>query len=117
MFCGCFHRDRGAAPNSHCCPVCLGPAGVLPTINKGRSNVIPTGFAIEAAVAHDRWDRRTFPIRPAEGYQISSTVALAANGRLTFDTERGPVTVRVRRLTSRRTPAADPRQLGGGGSA
>ena len=34
MFCGCSTEIDGAAPNSHCCPVCLGLPGVLPTINK-----------------------------------------------------------------------------------
>jgi aspartyl-tRNA(Asn)/glutamyl-tRNA(Gln) amidotransferase subunit B len=101
MFCGCSTAIDGAAPNSHCCPVCLGLPGVLPTINKAAVEyVIATGFAIEAAVAPTtRWDRKNYfyPDLP-KGYQISQyQLPLAANGRLTFDTSEGPFTVRVRR--------------------
>jgi aspartyl-tRNA(Asn)/glutamyl-tRNA(Gln) amidotransferase subunit B len=101
MFCGCSTEIDGAAPNSHCCPVCLGLPGVLPTINKAAVEwVIATGFAIDAAVATTtRWDRKNYfyPDLP-KGYQISQyQLPLAANGRLTFDTSGGPFTVRVRR--------------------
>jgi aspartyl-tRNA(Asn)/glutamyl-tRNA(Gln) amidotransferase subunit B len=101
MFCGCSTDIDGAAPNSHCCPVCLGLPGVLPTINKSAVEwVIATGFAIEAAVAPTtRWDRKNYfyPDLP-KGYQISQyQLPLAADGRLTFDTSEGPFTVRVRR--------------------
>ena len=101
MFCGCSTEIDGAAPNSHCCPVCLGLPGVLPTINKTAVEyVIATGFAIEATVAATtRWDRKNYfyPDLP-KGYQISQyQLPLAANGRLTFDTSAGRFTVRVRR--------------------
>ena len=101
MFCGCSTEIDGAAPNSHCCPVCLGLPGVLPTINKAAVEwVIATGFAIDAAVATTtRWDRKNYfyPDLP-KGYQISQyQLPLAADGRLTFDTSDGPFTVRVRR--------------------
>jgi aspartyl-tRNA(Asn)/glutamyl-tRNA(Gln) amidotransferase subunit B len=101
MFCGCSTEIDGAAPNSHCCPVCLGLPGVLPTINKlAVEFVIATGFAIEATVAPTtRWDRKNYfyPDLP-KGYQISQyQLPLAADGRLTFDTSEGPFTVRVRR--------------------
>jgi aspartyl-tRNA(Asn)/glutamyl-tRNA(Gln) amidotransferase subunit B len=101
MFCGCSTEIDGAAPNSHCCPVCLGLPGVLPTINRTAVEwVLATGFAIEATVAPTtRWDRKNYfyPDLP-KGYQISQyQLPLAANGRLTFDTSEGPFTVRVRR--------------------
>jgi len=101
MFCGCSTEIDGAAPNSHCCPVCLGLPGVLPTINKTAVEfVIATGFAIEATIAQTtRWDRKNYfyPDLP-KGYQISQyQLPLAANGRLTFDTSDGPFTVCVRR--------------------
>jgi aspartyl-tRNA(Asn)/glutamyl-tRNA(Gln) amidotransferase subunit B len=101
MFCGCSTDIDGAAPNSHCCPVCLGLPGVLPTINKAAVEwVIATGSAIEATTpAATRWDRKNYfyPDLP-KGYQISQyQLPLAANGRLTFDTSEGPFTVRIRR--------------------
>jgi aspartyl-tRNA(Asn)/glutamyl-tRNA(Gln) amidotransferase subunit B len=101
MFCGCSTDIDGAAPNSHCCPVCLGLPGVLPTINKRAvEHVIATGMAIEASIAPTtRWDRKNYfyPDLP-KGYQISQyQLPLAANGRLTFDTNAGPFTLRIRR--------------------
>ncbi len=101
MFCGCSTDIDGAAPNSHTCPVCLGLPGTLPTINKSAVEwVIAAGFAIEAQTPPaTRWDRKNYfyPDIP-KGYQISQyQLPLAANGRLTFDTSAGPVTVRIRR--------------------
>ena len=101
MFCGCSTQIDGAEPNSHCCPVCLGLPGALPTINKSAVEfVIATGFAIDAEVATTtRWDRKNYfyPDLP-KGYQISQyQLPLAANGTLTFDTSTGPFTLRVRR--------------------
>jgi aspartyl-tRNA(Asn)/glutamyl-tRNA(Gln) amidotransferase subunit B len=101
MFCGCSTEIDGAPPNSHCCPVCLGLPGVLPTINKSAvEHVIATGFAIEATIAPTtRWDRKNYfyPDLP-KGYQISQyQLPLASNGRLTFDTSEGPFTVRINR--------------------
>ena len=101
MFCGCSTEIDGATPNSHCCPVCLGLPGVLPTINKTAVEyVIATGFAIEATVAPTtRWDRKNYfyPDLP-KGYQISQyQLPLASDGRLTFDMSEGPFTVRIRR--------------------
>ena len=101
MFCGCSTNIDGASPNSHCCPVCLGLPGTLPTINKSAvEHVIATGFAIDAEIATTtRWDRKNYfyPDIP-KGYQISQyQLPLAANGRLAFDTSDGPLTVRIRR--------------------
>ena len=101
MFCACSTDIDGATPNSHCCQVCLGLPGVLPTINRSAvEHVIATGFAIEASVASTtRWDRKNYfyPDLP-KGYQISQyQLPLAANGRLTFDTSGGSFTVRINR--------------------
>ncbi len=101
MFCGCSTDIDGAAPNTRCCPVCLGLPGVLPTINRvAVEHVIATGFANEATVASTtRWDRKNYfyPDLP-KGYQISQyQLPLASNGRLAFDTSEGPFTVRIRR--------------------
>ena len=101
MFCGCSTDIDGAAPNSHCCPVCLGLPGVLPTINKSAVEwVLATGFAIDGDLATTtRWDRKNYfyPDLP-KGYQISQyQLPLVANGKLTFDTSDSPFTVLVRR--------------------
>ena len=101
MFCGCSTGYDGASPNSHCCPVCLGLPGALPTIN-GRAVelVLLTGIAIEATTPEaTRWDRKNYfyPDLP-KGYQISQyDLPLAAGGRLTVETSGGPVTVGITR--------------------
>lgn len=41
LWCGCSADYRGAPPNSHTCPVCLGHPGTLPVLNKR---------AVEAAI-------------------------------------------------------------------
>ena len=101
MFCGCSTAYDGAAPNSHVCPVCLGLPGTLPTINRRAVElVLATGVAIEATTPPaTRWDRKNYfyPDLP-KGYQISQyDLPLASNGRLSFETSEGPVTIRIRR--------------------
>ena len=101
MFCPCPADLRDAGPNSHTCPVCLGMPGTLPVINRRAVElVLATGLAIEAEMAAvTRWDRKNYfyPDLP-KGYQISQyDLPLAVRGRLTFDTNDGPFTVRIRR--------------------
>jgi aspartyl-tRNA(Asn)/glutamyl-tRNA(Gln) amidotransferase subunit B len=101
MFCGCSTAYDGARPNSHVCPVCLGLPGALPVINRRAVElVLATGTAIGATTPDaTRWDRKNYfyPDLP-KGYQISQyDLPLAANGRLTFATSAGPVTVRITR--------------------
>ena len=101
MFCSCSTAYDGAAPNTHCCPVCLGLPGALPTINKAAvEHVLATGIAIEASSPEKtRWERKNYfyPDLP-KGYQISQyEIPLTAQGRLTFDTSEGPVTIGITR--------------------
>jgi len=101
MFCGCSTEYDGAPPNTHCCPVCLGLPGALPTINRRAvEHVLAAGLAIEAMVPPaTRWDRKNYfyPDLP-KGYQISQyDLPLASMGRLRFETSEGPVTIRITR--------------------
>ena len=94
MFCGCSTAYADAPPNSHVCPVCLGLPGTLPTINRRAvEHVLATGVAIAAETPPaTRWDRKNYfyPDLP-KGYQISQyDLPLAATGRLSFETSRGP---------------------------
>ncbi len=34
LFCGCNSDYRGDAPNSHCCPICMGLPGTMPMVNE-----------------------------------------------------------------------------------
>ncbi|HEX5014232.1 MAG TPA: Asp-tRNA(Asn)/Glu-tRNA(Gln) amidotransferase subunit GatB [Candidatus Limnocylindrales bacterium] len=101
MFCSCSTAYDGAPPNTHVCPVCLGLPGALPTINRAAvEHVLATGIAIEASSPEKtRWERKNYfyPDLP-KGYQISQyEIPLTANGRLTFDTSEGPVTIGITR--------------------
>jgi aspartyl-tRNA(Asn)/glutamyl-tRNA(Gln) amidotransferase subunit B len=101
MFCSCSTAYDGAPPNTHVCPVCLGLPGALPTINRAAvEHVLATGLAIEAVTPEKtRWERKNYfyPDLP-KGYQISQyEIPLTANGRLTFDTSDGPVTIGITR--------------------
>jgi aspartyl-tRNA(Asn)/glutamyl-tRNA(Gln) amidotransferase subunit B len=101
MFCACSTEYDGAAPNSHCCPVCLGLPGALPVINRQAVEfVIATALAIDAQVpARTQWERKNYfyPDLP-KGYQISQyAIPLAAHGRLRIETSDGPFTVDIRR--------------------
>jgi aspartyl-tRNA(Asn)/glutamyl-tRNA(Gln) amidotransferase subunit B len=101
MFCGCSTAYDGAPPNSHVCPVCLGLPGTLPTINRRAvEHVLATGLAIGGAIPPTtRWERKNYfyPDLP-KGYQISQyEIPLASDGRLSFETTDGPVSVRIRR--------------------
>jgi aspartyl-tRNA(Asn)/glutamyl-tRNA(Gln) amidotransferase subunit B len=101
MFCSCSTDYDGAAPNSHCCPVCLGLPGALPTINRRAvEHVLATGLAIDATVPEaTRWDRKNYfyPDLP-KGYQISQyDLPLASRGHLTVQTSEGPFTVGITR--------------------
>jgi aspartyl-tRNA(Asn)/glutamyl-tRNA(Gln) amidotransferase subunit B len=101
MFCACSTEYDGAPPNSHCCPVCLGLPGALPTINRRAvEHVLATGLAIEATIPDaTRWDRKNYfyPDLP-KGYQISQyDLPLASMGRLSFETSAGQFTVDITR--------------------
>jgi aspartyl-tRNA(Asn)/glutamyl-tRNA(Gln) amidotransferase subunit B len=101
MFCGCSNSYADAPPNTHVCPVCLGLPGTLPVINRRAVElVLATGAAIEAETPPaTRWDRKNYfyPDLP-KGYQISQyDLPLASNGRLTFATSEGEVTIGIRR--------------------
>jgi aspartyl-tRNA(Asn)/glutamyl-tRNA(Gln) amidotransferase subunit B len=101
MFCGCSNSYADAPPNTHVCPVCLGLPGTLPVINRRAVElVLATGLAIEAETPPaTRWDRKNYfyPDLP-KGYQISQyDLPLASNGRLTFTTSEGDVSIGIRR--------------------
>ncbi|HXG40955.1 MAG TPA: Asp-tRNA(Asn)/Glu-tRNA(Gln) amidotransferase subunit GatB [Candidatus Limnocylindrales bacterium] len=101
MFCGCTNDSDRLPPNTATCPVCLGLPGSLPVANRRAVElVLATGLALGARIPPTtRWERKNYfyPDLP-KGYQISQyEIPLTADGRLTFDTSEGPVTVRIRR--------------------
>jgi len=100
-----FCLDRavfGDAPNSHVCPVCLGLPGALPTTNPDAVELATrTALALGCTVHPvSIWARKNYfyPDLP-KGYQITQFERpLATEGRVVFDGEGGPATVRIRRI-------------------
>ena len=51
IFCGCTTKF-GGAPNSHCCPVCIGLPGTLPKLNREVVRyAIRAGLAVHGEIA------------------------------------------------------------------
>ncbi|MFS8501332.1 MAG: Asp-tRNA(Asn)/Glu-tRNA(Gln) amidotransferase subunit GatB [Caldicoprobacter sp.] len=60
-FCGCSTKF-GAAPNTQCCPICIGMPGVLPLINKkALEYTIKAGLALNCSIArYTKMDRKNY---------------------------------------------------------
>ena len=73
IFCSCT-TEFGGAPNTHCCPVCMGMPGTLPVLNGEVLNyAIKAGLALNCVIEKEtRFDRKNYfyPDLP-KAYQIS----------------------------------------------
>ena len=95
LFCSCNADYRGAEPNSHNCPICLGLPGSLPVINKRAIE-----FATRLALALDSkindsmffFRKNYFYVDLPKGFQISQYNK--AGGRAFAD--RGNITVKIK---------------------
>jgi aspartyl-tRNA(Asn)/glutamyl-tRNA(Gln) amidotransferase subunit B len=90
-FCSCA-IDFGQAPNTSCCPVCLGFPGTLPVYNKEALNsAIKVALAFNCQIQeHTKFDRKNYyyPDLP-KGYQISQyDLPLSKNGFLDIAVDR-----------------------------
>ena len=88
IFCGC-KNEFGGAPNSHCCPVCLGLPGSLPVLNKKVVEyAMKTGLALNCEISHfSKMDRKNYfyPDSP-KAYQISQfDLPICKNGWLEIE--------------------------------
>jgi aspartyl-tRNA(Asn)/glutamyl-tRNA(Gln) amidotransferase subunit B len=100
LFCGCS-TAFGAEPNSLTCPVCLGLPGVLPVLNKAAfEKSVKAALALDCEIApFTKFDRKNYyyPDLP-KNYQISQyDLPLSRNGKLEFEVEGRPKSVRIRR--------------------
>lgn len=101
IFCSC-PTTFGSAPNTQCCPVCMGLPGAMPSLNRHAVEL-----AVRASLALDgeilpvcRMDRKNYfyPDQP-KAYQISQADApIAKNGHLGFFADGEWKTVRIERL-------------------
>lgn len=91
MFCNC-KNSFGDAPNTNCCPICIGMPGTLPSLNKEAvKKAIKTGLALNCKINKKTFaDRKNYfyPDLP-KAYQISQFFTpICENGYLDiFDGE------------------------------
>ena len=108
IFCGCS-TAYGAAPNTQCCPVCMGLPGALPVLNRRVVEyAVRAGSALGCEIARDsRLDRKNYfyPDLP-KAYQISQYERpLCKNGSVEIVTDRGSKKSALPAFISRRMPA------------
>jgi aspartyl-tRNA(Asn)/glutamyl-tRNA(Gln) amidotransferase subunit B len=101
MFCGCG-TQFGAAPNTQCCPVCLGLPGSLPVPNRSAvDHVLRTALALNCEInRHCLFHRKNYfyPDLP-KAYQISQyDLPIGINGYLDVHVNGEKKRVRIRRV-------------------
>lgn len=101
IFCAC-PTSYGAAPNTQCCPVCLGYPGALPVLNREVVHfAAKAGLALGCRIARfSRHDRKNYfyPDLP-KAYQISQfDQPLCAGGSLTISAKEGDKTIGITRI-------------------
>ena len=85
IFCSCT-TQFGGAPNTHCCPVCTGMPGTLPTLNeKVLEYAVKAGLALNCTITQrNKFDRKNYfyPDLP-KAYQISQLyLPIAQDGKV-----------------------------------
>lgn len=101
IFCSC-EVDFGGEPNTHCCPICIGLPGTLPTLNE---KVVE--YAIKAGVSTNceitrrgKQDRKNY-FYPDSGkaYQISQNeLPICHGGYLDIESEDGQKRIGITRI-------------------
>ena len=101
IFCSCT-TAFGGAPNTHCCPVCMGMPGTLPVVNKKVVEfACKAGLALNCEITrYNKFDRKNYfyPDLP-KAYQISQLyLPIARDGRVTIQTGGGERDIRIHEL-------------------
>ena len=101
IFCAC-PTGYGAAPNTQCCPVCLGYPGALPVLNGEVVHFASkAGLALGCEIARfSKHDRKNYfyPDLP-KAYQISQfDLPLCTGGQLTISTKDGEKIIGITRI-------------------
>ncbi len=101
IFCSC-KTTFGAAPNTQCCPVCMGMPGTLPVLNgKVVDYAVKAGIATGCTIARfSKQDRKNYfyPDLP-KAYQISQyDLPLCERGHIDIETENGSKTIGITRI-------------------
>lgn len=101
IFCGCS-AAFGGAPNTQCCPVCMGLPGTLPVLNRQAVYyAVKAGLALNCRIdAYSKMDRKNYfyPDLP-KAYQISQyDLPLCRDGYLDLETSEGPKRIGITRI-------------------
>ncbi len=102
IFCSCT-AAFGGAPNTHCCPVCMGMPGTLPVFNeKVLEYALKAGLALNCEITqYNKFDRKNYfyPDLP-KAYQISQLyLPFAHSGRVDIVTKSGKQkTIRIHEI-------------------
>ena len=97
MFCSC-PVSFGEAPNTHCCPVCMGYPGTLPLLNKKAIEfAIMAGISLNCTIEkYSCLSRKNYfyPDLP-KGYQITqSSYPICKNGFIIINNKK----IRIKRV-------------------
>jgi aspartyl-tRNA(Asn)/glutamyl-tRNA(Gln) amidotransferase subunit B len=108
LFCRCSADYRGAPPNTHVCPVCLGLPGALPTINrKAVEHAIAVCLALNGQVADELVFERKHYFYPdlPKNYQITQyTKPICRGGYVEVEVKGRSKKVRIRRINLEEDP-------------
>ena len=101
IFCSCA-TTFGAAPNTQCCPVCMGFPGTLPVLNREVVHyAVKAGLATGCTISrYSKQDRKNYfyPDLP-KAYQISQyDLPLCLKGHVTVETPEGPKDIGITRI-------------------
>ncbi|MCI8332209.1 MAG: Asp-tRNA(Asn)/Glu-tRNA(Gln) amidotransferase subunit GatB [Clostridiales bacterium] len=101
IFCSCT-TAFGGAPNTHCCPVCMGMPGTLPVFNEQVLDyALKAGVALNCEITrYNKFDRKNYfyPDLP-KAYQISQLyLPFARNGAVEIETKAGSKTIRIHEI-------------------
>ncbi len=101
IFCSC-EVDFGGEPNTHCCPVCMGFPGTLPSLNeKVVEYAIKAGVSTNCKITrYGKQDRKNyFYPDSSKAYQISQDeLPLCYDGYLDIEVEDGQKRIGITRI-------------------
>ena len=108
LFCSCSADYRGAPPNTHVCPVCLGLPGALPVVNEEAvQKAIQVCLAVNGRVAELlRFDRKHYfyPDLP-KNYQITQYLEpICTGGYIEIESPSETKRIRLRRINIEEDP-------------
>jgi aspartyl-tRNA(Asn)/glutamyl-tRNA(Gln) amidotransferase subunit B len=113
LFCSCDSNYRGAEPNTHLCPICLGLPGSLPVINeKAIEFATKLALALNCQINNEFWFFRKnyFYVDLPKGFQISQYnkaggKAFADGGTLTISINSSKKNITLNRIHLEEDPA------------